>query len=306
MTDYNIYGYIVYNAETDSVYSFDADDVDEVQLDKTGDWLWIKTDNQGAGVIQTQILNLNTGTIVDLTDNEPDYAPGHGDAGHEFIIGADNWENRLLYRTCEDAHTFYSVWNFESDWNQDVHVSLLADNENWMLISCYLAIDDFPFSGLIENEILQVSTDGKMNVRRLCHHQSNYLISGDNYWASPRASISRDGRFVIFTSNWGNPDRTDVFLLKIPAAPGGEETEISSQQINLDEMYVFPNPANKEIHIDLPVGYNSIYVLNEVGEQFEFIFTDNKADITHLPAGVYFIRIVTDDNQFICKMVKQQ
>ncbi|MCL5744312.1 MAG: Ig domain-containing protein, partial [Acidobacteria bacterium] len=38
-----------------------------------------------------------------------------------------------------------------------------------------------------------------------------------DYWASPRADISKDGRFIAFTSNWGVPDgRTDVFVIRVP------------------------------------------------------------------------------------------
>jgi hypothetical protein len=47
----------------------------------------------------------------------------------------------------------------------------------------------------------------------MAHHFSVY--DGD-YYESPRADISRDGRFVAFTSNWGVPGgRLDVFILKI-------------------------------------------------------------------------------------------
>jgi hypothetical protein len=36
------------------------------------------------------------------------------------------------------------------------------------------------------------------------------------YWDSPRANISRDGRFVIFTSNVEGRGQRDVFILKVP------------------------------------------------------------------------------------------
>jgi hypothetical protein len=51
-------------------------------------------------------------------------------------------------------------------------------------------------------------------VRRLAHHFSIY---GGDYYASPRADISRDGHLIAFTSNWGvEGGRKDVFVLKIP------------------------------------------------------------------------------------------
>jgi hypothetical protein len=40
------------------------------------------------------------------------------------------------------------------------------------------------------------------------------------YWDSPRANVSRDGRYAVYTSNWGSADRTDVFICRIPPASG--------------------------------------------------------------------------------------
>lgn len=293
LTDYNVSGYLVYDVTTDSVYSVTETHIDEVQLNKAGTYLWVKTDKQGEGVIQSQIINLTTWEKEELTDNGPDFAPGHGDVGLDFIIGADNWENRLLYRKFDNPHTFYSVWNFEGDWGQDVHVSQLATNEQWILISCYMASTGYPFSGLIENEILQVSTDGLMSVRRLCHHQSDYIGSGSNYWASPRASISRDGRFVIFDSNWGNPDRTDVFIMKIPAAPG-EVVPVSISDPASSDVKIFPNPGTDHIQIQT-TAKNSIHILNTynyLGANIDLEFNNNNAQITDLPSGIYFTQII--------------
>ncbi len=63
------------------------------------------------------------------------------------------------------------------------------------------------------DELYQVATDGSLAVRRYAHHFSVY---DDDYYASPRADISRDGRFAAFTSNWGVAGgRKDVFILKL-------------------------------------------------------------------------------------------
>jgi hypothetical protein len=93
---------------------------------------------------------------------------------------------------------------------------MLADNEKWVLLSSYSGETGTP-DGPFHDEIYQVATDGSLKVRRLAHHFSIY---GGDYYASPRADISRDGRFIAFTSNWGIEDgRKDVFILKIPKAP---------------------------------------------------------------------------------------
>ena len=58
---------------------------------------------------------------------------------------------------------------------------------------------DFPF----ENEIFLQYTDG--SVLRVAHHRSSKC----GYWVQPRASISRNGRYVIFASDWGEVTRTN-------------------------------------------------------------------------------------------------
>src|SRR4030095_3121406 len=130
-----------------------------------------------------------------------------------IVIGADNWRNQITYRTLANPHSPSTLINYEDDWTQDYHISMLANNEKWVLVSSYSPIAgtaDGPF----HDEIYPVDTNASLSVRRLEHHFSIY---GDDYYATPRADISRDGRFVAFTSNWGvEGGRKDVFILKFP------------------------------------------------------------------------------------------
>jgi hypothetical protein len=211
---YNVVGYLVWNRETNQViYNVDTTHVDEVQVDKSGRYLVVKTGQQGAGAIESQVVDLKTFTVENLTDNGPDYSPGHSDCGNKTIIGADNWNNQITFRTLANPHSFNPLINFQNDWTQDFHVSMLANNEKWALISSYSPTTGTP-DGPFHDEIYQVATDGSGAVRRVAHHFSIY---GGDYYASPRADISRDGHFVAFTSNWGvEGGRKDVFILKIP------------------------------------------------------------------------------------------
>lgn len=209
---YNVAGYLVWKQDSNQVvYSVNTSQLDEVQVDKSGAYLAVKTGLAGAGAIEVQIVNLNTLAVQSLTDDGPDYAPGHSDNGNKIIVGADNWRNQVTYRTLATPHSLYTVIDYSNDWTQDYHISMLANNEKWVLISSYSGVvgtADGPF----HDEIYQVATDGSGAVRRMAHHFSIY--AGD-YYASPRADISRDGRFVAFTSNWGvEGGRKDVFILK--------------------------------------------------------------------------------------------
>ena len=216
--DYAQTGNFAWRRDTDQVV-LDLNDpanTNEIQVDKSGRYVMVSHEAQGANVIQTTIVDLQTNTSEPLTDGAPDFAPGHGDLGHGFSVAADNWNNRLTGRSLADPHNPYTVLSFGSDWSQSEHLSMLADDEQWGLLSKFYADTGHPSSGLYRDEILLVATDGSQNVRRLAHHHSNFA---GQYWNSPRANISFDGKFVAFTSNWGDLSRRDVFLLRIGGAP---------------------------------------------------------------------------------------
>jgi hypothetical protein len=210
-------GFIAWK-RTGSFYYEMTSAIDEVEVDKTGQYLVVMTGQQGSGgaAIESRIVNLASGQTVDLTDGAPDYSPGHKDVGHGTVAGEDNWLNTINWRTLASPHSFYPLISFGNDWSQGKHVSMLGD-DGWLLVSMFVA-NTLPNSGLFKNELFMVSTDGFGRVRRLCHHHSTVLQSGTiSYWDSPRADISSDGRFAVFTSNWGNLSRRDVFIVRIPA-----------------------------------------------------------------------------------------
>jgi hypothetical protein len=97
-----------------------------------------------------------------------------------------------------------------------------------------------------DDEIVGVQTnmasDVGAEVWRFAHHRSDVRHDGDpsriSFWYTPRANISGDGRWVLFTSNWektlgtdpgaeaGGAARQDVFLLQLkPAATGDADPE---------------------------------------------------------------------------------
>ncbi|MBK9313239.1 MAG: hypothetical protein IPM55_03155 [Acidobacteria bacterium] len=210
-TNYKVTGYVVWNRQTNLLTRHNRSPLDEVQIDKTGRYLLVKTGQSGNGIVEGQVLDLATGSIEDLIDNEPDFNPGHSDMGRGFVIGHDNHRNRSLRRELATPHDFTPVFEWLNDWSQGYHISLLASDESWMLISTYDG-GSHKQPGPFHNEIFQVATDGSKRVRRLAHHQS--VIR--DYWDTPRANISRDGRFIVFTSNWRTQEQRDVFILKVP------------------------------------------------------------------------------------------
>src|ERR1041384_751897 len=207
-------GYMVWQRDQNRIVrSASVSNFDEVELDKTGRYLVVKA--MFGGGVDFQVVDLQTGGVTGLTDPAPDYSPGHSDNGHNIVVGYDDWNNQYTVRNLATPHQYQRVISFGSDWSQANHLSMLGDNEAWCLISNFT--NGASPVGPFRQEIFQASTDGTQSVRRLAHHHSVYR----DYWDTPRADISRDGRFVAFTSNWGSTTRRDVFIIKVPQGAGG-------------------------------------------------------------------------------------
>jgi hypothetical protein len=228
-------GYIAWTRSTNSLYRVQTTSLDEVQVDKTGQYLVVKTADSGANQVRVKVVNLVTRAVENLIDGPPDYAPGHSDNGRGFVIGGDNWKNRFVYRNLATPHQFYSVVDFGEDWSVGSHLSMLADDDRWLLVSTFKS-NDLPSQKLFRNELFLVATDGSKKVRRLAHIHSVWR----EYWDTPRANVSRDGRFAVFTSNWGSTSRRDVFVVKIPPA---ESDEYAKSNVNTRTAPVSPAPS---------------------------------------------------------------
>ncbi len=202
-------GYLVWKRSTDQILLKQMSTrVDEVQVDKTGHYLSVaNTDGN------SQIWNLDTKTLTDLVWGVNGYY--HYDTGHGTLLTIGS-ANDLSYRSLASPTQGRSILpGYVRYGSQQDHFSLQADNENWVVVSRYHT-GGGAVQAAFDNEIVQIATDGTERVRRLVHHRSVF----NDYNDSPRANISRDGRFVAFTSNWGQANgRRDVFIVKITPAP---------------------------------------------------------------------------------------
>jgi hypothetical protein len=166
---------------------------------------------------------------------------------------------------------------------------MLCDDENWMLVSAYVA-NNLASSGIFQDEIFQVATDGSKNVRRLAHHHSDIQNGNDPYWSSPRANISRDGKYAVFTSNWGSVSRMDVFVLKIPF---GNTTGISENEH--PDLIFYPNPTRGKIQVKELSKKVKIEFFDVMGEKVFEIFPDKIDFEINLPSslspGIYFMKM---------------
>jgi hypothetical protein len=112
------------------------------------------------------------------------------------------------------------------DWSLAVHISA-PDGNGWVFVETHAPSDPSPGSSEwapYANEVLQVRLDGT-ETRRLFHHRSRPVNS---YGYQPRATVSRDGNRLVFTSNYDlsailgySNDYTDVYFVQVPAARCG-------------------------------------------------------------------------------------
>ena len=213
-------GYIAWKKSSNTILrkNLQLSSLDEVQVDKSGKYLAVKAEFSSGVNFETQDLQ-TASSSTQLTRGYPDYGPGHSDNGVETVIGYEDTNNRFLKRSLhpDQAHSFSTVFDLH-DWSQASHLSMLADNEGWCVISNFtnVATDADQSGNAFRQEIFQVSTDGNQSVRRLAHHHSIYFAYED----TPRANISRDGRFIAFTSNWNDQTRRDVYIIRVPPLSG--------------------------------------------------------------------------------------
>jgi len=221
--------YIVWRRSIDKVlYHVPTNGIiNKVRLDKSGQFLdlvyaKVQPDKTAGG-----FLTIATNHIEILMWNSSDSPPGHGDLGTGFIVGWDNWEGGINRRWLNRVHSPQTVFRFADargvlDWTNGFHATMLADNEDWTTVGTF---DDpsanLPRTGVFKDEILQVALDGSGRFRRICHTRSAIDQKTDTtgYWAMPKPTISKDGRFIAFTSNWEKSGRFDVFVARIAPAP---------------------------------------------------------------------------------------
>lgn len=226
-------GYLVWRRSTNKVL-FDTPntmDLNEVHVDKTGHWLNIPLNKPLPDGDAMEFLNLDTGALAKIVSGAPDYEPGHGDLGTDCIVGFDAWGDGLTWRRLSSPHIWRSVFFFRTaigrnggvtDWTHGFHGTMLADNEDWITIATFHDPSATQVgSGIYDDEILQVSLDGSERIRRICHTRCaiDNKTETTSYWAMPKPTISRDGRFIAFTSNWEKSSRYDLFIVKIDPAP---------------------------------------------------------------------------------------
>ena len=150
-------------------------------------------------------------TEVFVTNELSGPAVGESFVGGEPAGAEDRSNPALAYRelpgpaTGESAvHYLYSI-----DYGGFEHISCRGP-QGFCLVTGYPSPENGARDPL-EDEIYLIQLDGG-GVTRLAHHHS----SGADYYSQPRATFSADGRYVVFDSDWDDPQTTYAFLIRLP------------------------------------------------------------------------------------------
>jgi len=184
--------------------------LNESKIDKNGVHAMVNYDD-GTMALWT----FSTGSTQWFTvNNLNDDVGGHYDMGQDFIVNSDVVNSGIVGRTFSvlrppDRLVKYLRTDGTANWTLCDHSSIRELNEEFVVGSTYLGdLTWAPF----EKEIFLGWLDGHGFVR-LAHSRS---MNNVYYWSQPRATVDMKGRLIVFTSDLGQANRTDVMIVKIP------------------------------------------------------------------------------------------
>lgn len=196
--------------------------------------------------------------VIFNTDGTLYWDPGFGNNSSHADVGTDLQNREVLLSSangvnfgtpaCSNLWTSINVFDINAKavvacmieniapW----HISYRDSSKGWVALSTfdmgacpdYSCFDTTPTNRLAANwqsiwplygeELLLVKVDGSA-VYRLAHHRSRSL---EAYYASPRAAISRDGKYIAWDSNFdisdtGQAQYADVYLTPNPISSSG-------------------------------------------------------------------------------------
>ena len=207
--------------------------------------LGIEFVNDGTGAEQGLRL-WNGSSLVHLQDHTSHYDTGYDLNGNPIFISQNNsYSLSGLNNNCADGWGMdvRQLYNLMSsvcliDYQPYWHVSYRGSlSQPWIALTFfdtrtpgpeyfstdpnYQAISTGNWQ-LYEDEVMVAKVDAS-KIYRLAHARSRSL---ESYWAQPRGTISRDGKYIVFTSNMAYPngcpanmhvanDCEDVYMIKI-------------------------------------------------------------------------------------------
>ena len=149
------------------------------------------------------------------------------------------------------------------------------------------------------------------------------VSGGGNYRPGIEVTVSANTRsgnyeFVNWTRNGAevstNPEYTFITAIEdMELVANFVETSVGIETIGIDGIRIYPNPTDGELRVemcDMRYEICDITIFDTFGRKLQVSnlksqISNHQIDISHLPNGVYFLRIQTENGVVVRKVVKQ-
>jgi hypothetical protein len=85
-------------------------------------------------------------------------------------------------------------------------------------------------------------------------------------------------------------------------------TVLGTDDTNLVEITIYPNPINEIFNINTPnnVAINSLQIYNSLGVPILHIYNpSHKIEVSNLPTGLFFVQMTTNEGVITKKIIKE-
>lgn len=197
---------------------------DECHVDKSGRWLAMMENQDGAYGIEMRVIDLQTGEERSILDQNG--ALGHLDMGHGYAVGADNWNNKpnatvlLKFPLDTTKKPAGDVVHYNKNWGEVAANHVAHGNARRGLSPEYqFACGSDAGNTSVADEVVCFNLNGSGDQLVVAPIMTNTSASGgggDSYSKKPKGNLDVTGKYFIWTSNMGG-SRLDAFIVKVPS-----------------------------------------------------------------------------------------
>lgn len=199
--------------------------------------------------------------------------------GMNSQAGANNGTNQsagTIFKIHTDGTGYIKLLNFN-----DCNVTTGGDPYGSLIFDGTFLYGMTTYGGSMASmgTIFKIKTDGSVYVKM-------HTFSGSD-GANPFGSLIMDNNILYgTTAAGGSSDNGTIFKY-------GLVTGINEKESTVDAITIFPNPTNSGISIKSTLDYNSIKIINSIGQTV--ITKENKSEpisVSNLSNGIYFIQLL--------------
>ena len=184
------------------------------------------------------------------------------------------------------------------------------ESGDWSLASAIYSTED--------SNALQITTNEHPD--DLSTHVARFAFTGDDEGINLIYLLHYNGNIQNLVENNHMNELSGCYSIsnpvKINKTTAGECTTTSTKDISLlKQIYLYPNPARQVIHIALPEGFQTTDLMVDIMDIRGVMWFGNISitqimrngiDLEELPAGMYLLRLRSNQHQHVVKFIKVQ